>query len=285
MATRSRSLPDDDEPERTTGRRAPRDVGTSSAPSASLRQREEQHHLPTMEPLKRGSSGGGGVGGGGGGSTGNNNNRPTTAVRSSSRTLSSGTGSGGGGGPEVGDAPHARSAGGGIRGRHGSGAGTGAMRPAPKGAAGTELLVGGGGGRAGGGTTGDGTSKEDSKKKAAGSSSSSSYSYSSTRAAASVSTAPVKPKFDLPGFVEMLEGGLVVTKINRQGRAKVRTLYYHRQDEMLWWNEPGTRVGRSRGSSSLLSLRKEQPLPVESLKQVRRVLRHRRCCLSGSSTD
>lgn len=54
------------------------------------------------------------------------------------------------------------------------------------------------------------------------------------------------------------------------GQAKVRTLFYDEPHKMLWWSEPGA-AGRGATrprSSSLLSLRKEQPLPVTSLIQV-----------------
>lgn len=85
--------------------------------------------------------------------------------------------------------------------------------------------------------------------------------------------APAASRFDLAGFVSWLDGGVLLTKINRQGRAKVRTLFYDEQNRMLWWNGPGAsgRLGsgsqRSR-SSSLMSLRKEQPLPLASLIEV-----------------
>ncbi|CAM9965461.1 unnamed protein product, partial [Hapterophycus canaliculatus] len=79
--------------------------------------------------------------------------------------------------------------------------------------------------------------------------------------------------FDLARFEEKLGGGLIVTKINRQGRAKVRTLFYDSKEKMLWWNEPGGRGNRQRSTSSKssllsMSLRKEQPLPVASLVKV-----------------
>lgn len=89
--------------------------------------------------------------------------------------------------------------------------------------------------------------------------------------------APAASRFDLAGFVSWLDGGVLLTKINRQGRAKVRTLFYDEQNRMLWWNGPGAsgRFGsgsqRSR-SSSLMSLRKEQPLPLASLLEVCGVL-------------
>lgn len=85
--------------------------------------------------------------------------------------------------------------------------------------------------------------------------------------------APAASRFDLAGFVAWLGKGVLLTKINRQGRAKVRTLFYDEQNSMLWWNGPGAsgRFGsgsqRSR-SSSLMSLRKEQPLPLASLIEV-----------------
>ena len=86
--------------------------------------------------------------------------------------------------------------------------------------------------------------------------------------------APAASRFDLAGFVKWLDGGVLLTKINRQGRAKLRTLFYDEQNKMLWWNGPGVpgaRFGsgsqRTR-SSSLMSLRKEQPLPLASLIEV-----------------
>lgn len=53
------------------------------------------------------------------------------------------------------------------------------------------------------------------------------------------------------------------------GQARVRSLFYDEQNKLLWWNEPGASVrGSHRQRSSLLSLRKEQPLPVASLVEV-----------------
>lgn len=83
--------------------------------------------------------------------------------------------------------------------------------------------------------------------------------------------APVAAVFDLAGFVRKVERGVLLTKINRQGRAKVRTLFYDSSDKMLWWNETGAAAGRGshRPRSSSLFVRKEQPLPVASLVEVR----------------
>ncbi|CAN0300132.1 unnamed protein product [Ectocarpus sp. 4 AP-2014] len=137
------------------------------------------------------------------------------------------------------------------------------MRPAPKGAVGMGKVGAAGAASAAvgaGSRSQGGPSDYDSRN--------GSQSSSGSRPAAVVAAAPApaEPAFDLAGFEEKLGGGLIVTKINRQGRAKVRALFYDRQERMLWWNEPG------RGSphrSSLLSIKKEQPLAVASLIKVR----------------
>lgn len=132
-------------------------------------------------------------------------------------------------------------------------------RPRPKGAVGVAETPSGGGGEGvsvRGGGFGSGLDKK----------------HVSSGVAPS-STAPVRPPvvaFDLAGFVEKMDAGVLLTKINRQGRAKVRTLFYDEQNGMLWWNETGSSAGRGahRPLSSSLFLRKEQPLPVASLVQV-----------------
>lgn len=51
----------------------------------------------------------------------------------------------------------------------------------------------------------------------------------------------------------------------------MRTLFYDELNKVLWWNEPGAaaRGGSRHRPSSLLSLRKEQPLPLIKLLEVR----------------
>lgn len=69
-------------------------------------------------------------------------------------------------------------------------------------------------------------------------------------------------------------------------QAKVRTLFYDVQTKVLWWSDPGAAArGTARHRpSSLLSLRKEQPLPVATLLEVREGSVHVRAFLLDGAT-
>lgn len=262
--SRAASISDATRLDRTEQRNAWRAGASASGPIPTAQddekgeQQRQPDHVPTMEPLTRtGSGGGGGSRSGASGSGGGG--------RSRQPPLSS-AGSAAGGRENV-DARGAAAGGGGnggrrVRGRSSSGAGVEAMRPAPKGAVGMGKVgaAGAAGAAVGAGSRSQGGPSDYNSRNGSQSSS------GSRPAAVAAAPAPAEPAFDLAGFEEKLGGGLIVTKINRQGRAKVRALFYDRQERMLWWNEPG------RGSphrSSLLSIKKEQPLAVASLIKVR----------------
>ncbi|CAN0009033.1 unnamed protein product [Ectocarpus sp. 8 AP-2014] len=266
--SRAASISDASRSDRTEQRNAWRAGASASGPIPTAQddeksqQQRQPDHVPTMEPLTRaGSGGGGGSRSGASGSGGGGRSRQPPLSSASSA----------GGGRENVDARGAAAGGGGgnggnggrrVRGRNSSGAGVEAMRPAPKGAVGMGKV--GAAGAAGAAAVGAG-SRSQGGPSDYNSRNGSQSSAGSRPAAVAAAPAPAEPAFDLAGFEEKLGGGLIVTKINRQGRAKVRALFYDRQERMLWWNEPG------RGSphrSSLLSIKKEQPLAVASLIKV-----------------
>lgn len=221
-----------------------------------------------MEPLTRNVAGGSSSSGGTN-SKGNNNSRPKR--RTSRQPLSASTSAGPPLGSVARGAPedhrqhqgrdYADAARGGAAG--GGGGTVEAMRPAPKGAVGMGI-AGSSRGAMGAG------SRLPSKR---GPTTTTTATATSGGGAARGGGGD-PGAFDLARFEEKLGGGLIVTKINRQGRAKVRTLFYDSKEKMLWWNEPGGRGNRQRSNSSKssllsMSLRKEQPLPVASLVKVR----------------
>ncbi|CAN0490279.1 unnamed protein product, partial [Ectocarpus sp. 12 AP-2014] len=264
--SRASSISDATRSDRTEQRNAWRAGASASNPITTAQddeksqQQRQPDHVPTMEPLARaGSGGGGGSRSGASGSGGGGRPRqPPLASASSAAGVrenvdARGAAAGGGGG----------NGGRRVRGRSSSssGAGVEAMRPAPKGAVGMGKVgaAGAAGAAVGAGSRSQGGPSDYNSRHGSQSSS------GSRPPAVAAAPAPAEPAFDLAGFEEKLGGGLIVTKINRQGRAKVRALFYDRQERMLWWNEPG------RGSphrSSLLSIKKEQPLSVASLIKV-----------------